>query len=449
MNEIARVRALPADEYPVTNTDLPSPSLPEFGICRSVVENPHRYARDWKARRDGPVLGYLNTYVPRETLYAAGGLPVRLFGGRQPDETVIGDEYHFRDLFCPFSRDVLAQGLLGRYDYADGAVLASHCLALRETFEAWTDQVADENAFTHHVTMPPGTPAETGAEYLPVKQNGPETAGAPGGSTRPHATAEYLAEKIRDLLAALASFVDDAIGDDDLRRAIDVYDHNRRLLREIYEFRTEPDPRIAGLEAMELVKAGHLTDPQEYGALLEGAVQRLRDGAGTPRQTDCRLMLVGAVGDDRRLYRLVEETITPDATIVIEDTSVGSRDFWNTVDSPGGVSWEGRDTDHATDLARRYLERPPSPSKHWDNRRSYLRELVDGFDVDGALIVQEKRCDLHHRDVPHEQRFLENELDVPTLILGSNGDGLPTGGLATGVESFVERLQTWSPQWAN
>lgn len=435
-------QAVPPDDYPATIDDAPPPSLPEFGRFRAVVDNPHGYARDWKDRTGAPVVAALSAYVPREILYAGGVLPVRAYGGGQPEETVIGDEHHFRKLFCPFSRDLLAQGLLDRYDYADGVVLASTCMALRQTYESWVRHVADDDAFAHYLLLPHGMPTEGGDEFLPVKRGGVDAASAPDQSTCPHAPAEFLTEKFRELRAAVEGYTGAEITDDDLRGAIDVYDRTRTLLRELYEFRTEDEPRLSGLEAMEAVKAGHLMDPYEYNELLESALERLRDGDGTPRPTDYRLMVVTTVNDDRAFARHLEEGLEFDATIVVEEAAIGTRDFWNTVADPGGVSWHGRESEPLTDLARRYVERPPLPSKHWDRRREHLRTLVEEFDVDGAVIVQEKRCDLHHRDVPYEQRLLEEDLDVPTLTLVSDESGLPAGQLTTRLEAFVEGLRT-------
>ena len=51
-----------------------------------IVENRHDYARQWKSRTGGKVLGYFCTYVPEELVYAAGILPVRILGGLEPQD---------------------------------------------------------------------------------------------------------------------------------------------------------------------------------------------------------------------------------------------------------------------------------------------------------------------------------------------------------------------------
>lgn len=440
MSQTDDANDLTLDDYPAKSDGFPEPTLPEFARFREWVDNPHRYATEWKDRTDDPVVGFLSTYVPREVLYAGGMLPVRPYGGRDPDELVVGDEHHFRKLSCPFSRDVLAQGLLGRYDYLDGVMLASTCFHMRQTYRGWEKAVADEGDFAHYFVMPHGTHAEGGDEFLPLKRGDGETS-APDTSICPHAPAEYLEVKLEETREAVEEYTGREVGDDDLREAIEVYDRNRNLLKKLYEFRKEERPRISGLEAMEMVKAGHLVDPREHNELLESALDRLRAGEGHTHDTDHRLMLVTTTNDDRAFVRMIEEEIDADATVVVEDSAVGTRDFWNTVEEPGGISWYGQ-PGPLLNIARRYADRPPRPSKDWERRREHLRELATEFDVDGALLVQEKYCDLHHRDIPHEKRLFEEELDVPTLTLVSSEGGLPPGQLRTRVEAFVEQLGT-------
>lgn len=415
--------------------------LPAVADALSVVTKPHEYARDWKRRHDAPVVAYLSTYVPREILWASGVLPVRAFGSRRPEDVTVGDEHHNRRLFCPFSRDVLAQGLLGRYDYTDGIVLASVCLHLRQTFDAWVQEVAREEDFTHYIAMPHGTPAETGDEFLPVKRHGVDYASAPDGGTCPHAPAAYLTTKFDRLRAELESFTGAPLTDDDLEAAIDVYDRSRKLLRDIYAYRAESEPRLSGTDATALVTAGQLMDPHEYVDVLESALAQLEDGAGAPSPVDARLMVVTAVGDDRTLYRTVERELEYDATIVVEDSSVGTTDFYRPVSEPSRGP-PAKDDDPLKAIARRYLDRPPYPSKQWDNRREHLRSLVSEYDVDGVLIVLEERCDIHLRDIPHETNLFEEELDVPTLTVVAEKGRVPPGQLKTRVEAFVEEITT-------
>src|SRR3972149_7691447 len=116
---------------------------------RQVVRDHHQYAREWKARTGGPVIGYLCTYIPEELIYAAGGLPVRILGAHQPEDVT---EPHVAGFFCSYSRDSLAQGLLGRYDYLDGLVAAHGCYHIRQTYAVWRRPIP--LSYSHYFFMP-------------------------------------------------------------------------------------------------------------------------------------------------------------------------------------------------------------------------------------------------------------------------------------------------------
>ncbi|HLG93869.1 MAG TPA: 2-hydroxyacyl-CoA dehydratase, partial [candidate division Zixibacteria bacterium] len=80
-----------------------------FDAFRRWSKERHTYAKEWKQRTGRKVLGYFCTYVPEEILHAAGVLPVRILGSHEPSD--LTEPHIFGGMFCPFSRDCLAQGL--------------------------------------------------------------------------------------------------------------------------------------------------------------------------------------------------------------------------------------------------------------------------------------------------------------------------------------------------
>ena len=101
-------------------------------------EKRHDYAREWIAKNNGEVIGCFCSYVPEELVYAAGHLPHRMLGSHEPQDVT---EPFLFGMFCPFCRDVLAQGLKGRYDYMKGITIAQSCLHLRQTFTSWRNHI--------------------------------------------------------------------------------------------------------------------------------------------------------------------------------------------------------------------------------------------------------------------------------------------------------------------
>lgn len=392
-----------------TSENYPRPALEAFRRFRQWVDDPHGYARAWKERTDGRAAAFFCTYAPREVLYAGGILPVRAYGGHRASEIAMSDQHVYRGMWCPFSRDVLSQGLLGRYDYTDGIVMASTCLHLRQTYQSWAENVSEEGDFQHYFLMPHGARQEGGVEYL--------------------------AKKLRQTKEAVEAHTGNEITEDDLWRAIRVYDENRALMRRIYAFRKEEAPPLSGLQAMEMVKSSHIADPAEHNELLRSALRELEAYDGPRRHPDYRLMHISSENDDRRFMYMVEEDLGYQVTVVVEEACVGTRDFWNT-------TREGRDDPYLT-LAERYLERPPCPNKDWPNRQRMrqIEELAEDFDIDGALIIMQKFCDPHQLDIPRERKLLEDEMGLQTLTLEFDAS-VPIGQFKTRVEAFVEQLET-------
>ncbi|UCC59988.1 MAG: 2-hydroxyacyl-CoA dehydratase, partial [Dehalococcoidia bacterium] len=263
---------------------------------REVVTNRHRYAREWKAGTGGQVIGWFCTYVPEEIIYAAGMLPVRILGSHETED-ITGA--YMPSIYCPFSRDVLAQGLKGRYDYLNGIVKARSCLHMRMTYTLWKQLVPID--FTYYI-------------YMPTHALNPQA--------KP-----FLANEYADFKEALEKWGGVRITSDDLDRAIEVYNRNRSLIKKVYEFRKADNPALTGAEALEMVLAGQLMDKEEHNKLLEQLLEELPNRA-VSRETVARLMLVGSEMDDVDFIRTTEEL---GATFVIEDHCTGTRYFWNEV----------------------------------------------------------------------------------------------------------------------
>ena len=108
--------------------DLRGNGVGELAQFQNVIDHRHEYARQWKKEKGALVFGFFGDYVPEEIIYAAGILPVKIFGSRKA--TSIADAHISPDKWCFFCRDCLEEGLSGRYDYLDGLVITVSCFHL-------------------------------------------------------------------------------------------------------------------------------------------------------------------------------------------------------------------------------------------------------------------------------------------------------------------------------
>ncbi len=364
---------------------------------RQWYENRHDYAREWKKKTGGKVLGYFCTYAPEEIMYAAGVLPVRILGSHEPQDVT---EPHIFGMYCPFCRDCLAQGLKGRYSYLDGIMISQSCLHIRQAFTSWELHIPVDFSY-----------------YLPMPNNVQSKRAVP-----------YLAHELRAFKNALERWMGKEIRDEELEQGIEIMNKSRRLTRELYELRKSESPPLSGLEAMYAVVSSQMVDKREYNNELEAILRKLPQRV-EDNSAKIRLMILGSENDDTEFLKMVESL---GAIFVIDDHCTGSRYFWNET-IPNQDLFES--------IATRYVERIPCPSKDWPVRKrvSHIKELARDWKAQGAIVIQQKFCDPHELDIPSIIKSLK-ESGIPSQFLEFDVT-VPVGQFKTRVEAFLEMLR--------
>jgi len=368
-----------------------------FEQFKEWYDNRHEYAKKWKERTGGKVLGTFCTYVPEEILYAADILPVRILGSHEPQDV---SEPHIFAMFCPFCRDCLAQGLKGRYDYLDGITIAQSCLHIRQTFTSWDLHIPVDFRY-----------------YLPHPMHVQSPQAIP-----------YLTEELKVFKKAIEEWTGKEISNDDLNRGIEIMNKNRRLLQQVYELRKKPNPPLTGLEAMLMVVSSQMTDKREHNKALEELLQKLP--SRSLDESGERLMILGSEDDDTEFVAMVEDL---GARIVIDEHCTGTRYFYEEVNTNG---------DALASIAERYVKRVPCPSKDWPERTrlDHIIKLAKEYDVQGVIVMQMKFCDPHELDTPAIKEALENDVGIPTIFLEFDVT-VPIGQFKTRVEAFLEIIR--------
>lgn len=364
---------------------------------QEILERRHQYAKEWKQTTGGRAFGWMCSYAPVELIYAAGMLPVRILGSHEVQD--VTDRYLFPTV-CPYCRDALAQGLKGRYDYLSGVTLSRTCMHIQGTYDNWRNYVPTELCYFI---------------WFPCHRESPRALAC-------------LAAEYKGFKEALENLGGKSITDADLDRAVQLYNKNRELMRQVYEFRKAEEPPITGAEAMEMVVAGQLMDVSEHNKLLEDLLEDL-PSRKLDRDTGLRLMMIGSEMDDISFVRMMEEL---GCTVVNDEHCTGSRYFWDDV-VPG--------EDRLAAIAERYLNRWPCPAVASDFRPRHDRILqhAKNWDVQGALLYQQKFCDPHEFDIPNLQNMFK-ENDIPCLVLEFDVT-IPFGQFRTRIEAFLEMAE--------
>ncbi|MFC1925781.1 2-hydroxyacyl-CoA dehydratase [Chloroflexota bacterium] len=363
-------------------------------------ETRHYYAKEWKKRTGGKVVGMLCTYQPEELFYAADILPVRIFGGHEAPTQA--EPYMYSGLQCPHCRCCLSEGLKGKYDYLDGIIVSNACLTERPLFYAWIQHIGIE---WHHYFMMPHATQTTGIY-------------------------KFLRKELEPLKESIEKWIGRTITDEDIDRGIEIMNTNRSLMRQVWEYRKMADPPLTGFEALNISLSEQIVDKREHSEALRELLKELPQRK-LKRETGTRLMLIGSETEDLEFVEMVEGKMVLPATVVIDEICTGTRYFWNNV-----VPQE----DRLMAIAARYIDRVACPGKDWPKRKRFdhALNLCKEYNVEGAIVFQQKYCEPHELDIPDLRKFLEDN-GIPSYFLEFDVT-VPIGQFHTRVEAFVETL---------
>jgi benzoyl-CoA reductase subunit C len=363
-------------------------------LSGGFVSKKHEIAREWK-RRSRPVVGWTCSYTPEELVYAAGALPVMVWGGL--GDTRLADAY-MPSNSCSFARGCFNAVLKGEYDYLDALVETNSCDNRGKTYDMYVNYAKIPNVYFINA---PITNTEKAHEF-------------------------YYREVVK-FKEWLERTFGTKVPDDSLRNAVEVYNENRAFLREIYDLKMKKPPLISGSEFMEIALSGLVMPKDEHNRLLRQFLGSVEGRADFPRE-GVRLLVSGSVMDNPELVRLVESV---GGNVVADDLCTGSRYFWDSVDVDG---------DPLKAIARRYLNKVPSSFMFQHGERfKHTVDLAKRFDVDGVVMFVIKYCDTHMFDAP----LLRDELKaagLPVLYLEWEHSLSGLAGLKTRIEAFVEMV---------
>ena len=321
---------------------------------KKMVADRHEYAQAWKKRTGGLVVGYCPNYMPEELAYAAGMLPVRIMAEPKPD--VVSAKWIYAS--CYVAKNMTNQILSGDYDYMDAFVHIEDCQWTFNVFEVVCNN--RPNLLSHYMFFTDYTEGPTAKDVMTSEMH-------------------VLKKKFE-------SWTGKAITDEALDNAIEIYNTNRRLLRQIYEMRRIYTTPILGSEMMNILLANQVMDKAEMNEILKKLIPELE--AREPMTDRLRLMIVGSETHDTGLEEIVESL---GANVVCDELDNGSASFWNDL-----VPHK----DRLMALVLRYLGKPHSAMKdsNWRRRPQHIFELTEDYMVDGVLVVKQLLCVPHGSD---------------------------------------------------
>lgn len=357
------------------------------------------------------IIGYICLYPPVEIITALGFVPFRVFGDMS--EPITAADQVSTTVVCPFLRSIIDLGLKGKFDFLDGIVGAHTCDIGMTLIISWRDYVKDA-PFTHLIDVP---------------------------HTDHDPAVDYFEGQINSFKRHLEELAGEKLTDDKLKKACELHNKQRKLVRDLYDLRKSDPPLLTSVENIEVLVALFSLPVDEGNELLEDVIKEVKERSIKPAKKKARLLVWGPVFDNTSLYELIESA---DADVVVDDTCVGTRAFWADVKAPYSL--------HS--LAQRYLVDLKCPrtyrdsahhelernyDRDLDSRFNYIKKAVTDWKVNGAILQSVKYCDTHGYEVPNLRHYLDT-LGIPSIYIEHDYSERSLAPIKTRVEAFLETL---------
>jgi benzoyl-CoA reductase subunit C len=371
--------------------------------CRELAEDTsfpavHRWL---EANPDGKVLGHFQVYFPEEIAHAAGMLPITVLGAgsalqiRQADARIAA-------FVCSIVRSSLELALSGRLDFLSLFVTHPICDAARHSCGVWARNFPD-------------LPCQI--LYFPHNARSAYASG-------------YLEGEYRRIAGIVSEVTGRPVADEALRASIEVFNENRRLLRELYRVKRETPWLLSAVEAYVLTRAAAVMPREEHNALLQRALPLIQARAGKS-QDRIRVVFEGGFCEQPPVDMLA--VIQDICYVVDDDLLIGLR--WLTED----VSTEG---DPLANLARAYFDSssysPVQRDPEKPKETMLLRRIRDAG-AEAAIVGAAKMCEPGLEEQVAYSRALDAE-GIPHLIMEFEEKADVFEQMRMEVETFAESL---------
>ncbi len=365
-------------------------------------------ARQWKEAEPGrKVVGYMPVYVPREIIHAAGFLPLGVVGGGDQLEVIHGDAF-YQSYICRIPRSTIELGVSGRLDFVDGMLFPSICDVIRNLSGMWKTMFP--NVYVRYFDVPQNYKDEIGGNY-------------------------YVSE-LAELAHALGELRGKPITDDELRRSIALYNENRRLVRQLYEYRAKHPWQAPAAEVYLIIRAGLVLPVDEHSQLIVdylAAVEREE----RPRRDNCRVVLTGVFCEQPPL-NLIKSLELAGCYVVDDDLLLVTR--WLTSDVPT----EGNPLKN---LALAFLHQSESTAAKYEpnlkEKGQHLVRAVRRSGAEGVIFACPSFCDPALLDRPMLQHVLK-DADIPYIAFKYAENSGQMQPIREQAGTFSDSIKLWS-----
>lgn len=348
------------------------------------------------------VIGVLPYYAPEELVYAAGMVPMGIWGSNT--KTISRAKEYCATFYCTIAQLALEMLLDGTMDQLDGIITPTICDTLRPMSQNFRVSIGDKIP-TIFLAHPQNRYADWGIQFC-IDQ---------------YTNVKNMLEKISGK----------EITDDDISNAIKVYNKSRAARRKFVKLAAEHCDVVTATKRSAVLKASFFMLKDAYTEKLEALNAELEklpvcDWKGV------KVVTSGIICDNPTLLKIFEDN---NIAIVADDVAHESRAFRVDASEEGdpmrALALQFRDQDYEVLLY--------DPASSSNRRGEFVANMVKENGADGLILFMQQFCDPEEMEYPYLKKALD-AANIPHIKLGIDQQMRDFGQAATAIQAFAESI---------
>ena len=368
---------------------------------QEVAYNPGKQLASFKAAGK-KVIGVLPYYAPEELVYAAGMVPMGMWGSNK--KTIVRAKEYCATFYCTIAQLALEMLLDGTMDDLDGLITPTICDTLRPMSQNFRVSIGEKipTIFLAH----------------------PQNRFAPWGL-------QFCVDQYTNVKKMLEKIAGKEISNEDIRNAIKVYNASRAARREFVKLTNDHCDVVTPTLRSAVLKASYFMLKDEYTEKLVALNNELK-ALPVCEWKGVKVVTSGIILDNPALLKIFEDN---NIAIAADDVAHESRSF--RVDA----SEEG---DPMMALAQQFADQDYEvllydPASAENRRGEYVANLVKESGAQGLILFMQQFCDPEEMEYPYLKKALD-AAGVPHIKLGVDQQMRDFGQASTAIQAFADVL---------
>lgn len=372
--------------------------LKEFA---EVSEHPHHQIEKFKAEGK-KVIGVLPYYAPEELVYAAGMVPMGIWGSNK--KTISHAKEYCATFYCTIAQLSLEMLLDGTLDDLDGLITPTICDTLRPMSQNF--RVAMEGKLP--------------CIFLAHPQQRKPTFGL-----------QFTMDQYQHVKGELEKISGNTITDEALRTAIKVYNRNRAARREFVVLAGQHPDVVSAVNRSAVLRAAYFMIKDDHTAKLEALNAELKalppcDWKGK------KIVTSGIICDNPQLLQIFDDN---KIAIAADDVAHESRmirvDAAETGDPMMALAQQFADQDYDILLYDEYSSQ--------NRRADFVVKKIRDSGAQGLVLFMQQFCDPEEMEYPYLKKALD-AANIPHIKLGVDQQMRDFGQASTAIQAFADVL---------